>query len=322
MSNAVSGVMNALKAETLLEGSQLFDQIEKLRANVSYTTVDGKLAFDDYFKTLVDAIDAIPKLQLEDDVAPGTETTYTIQLTQEVERIVDECDRIFRRLNQFEGKLHEAERQVLNQKAEFVAWYMLAAATLLKDLEDIKLPQAEIRKLGEAEFSRLMHGLDVALATLLDAVKIETNRASQHKASQKEKYNLGRDQANASWTSSLPAFGNAFTEDRGDVSGVQELDEEDVPAQVKAAPKVSIGDTLRIIKPEDAEIKGTFVKRGDPAPVKVIADSVPVLKDGKPYCDMCHEPGCPWCYPKPETKVAVIPKSPRKRLIEEEDEGL
>jgi len=316
MSNAVSGVMNALKAEALLEGSQLFDQIEKLRDNVSYTTVDGKLSFDDYFKTLVDAIDAIPKLQLEDDVAAGTETTYTIQLTQEVERIVDECDRIFRRLNQFEGKLREAERQVLNQKAEFVAWYMLAAATLLKDLDDIKLPQAEIRKLGEAEFSRLMHGLDVALATLIDAVKIETNRASQHKASQKEKYNLGRDQANASWTSSLPAFGNAFTEDQGNVSGVQELDEEDVPAQVKAAPKVSIGDTLRIIKPEDAEIKGTFVKRGDPVPIKAVVGEV-TLKDGKPYCDMCHEPGCPWCFPKEEK-----PKSPRRKLIEEEDEAL
>jgi hypothetical protein len=288
MSNAVSGVMNALKAETLLEGSQLFDQIEKLRENVSYTTVDGKLAFDDYFKTLVDAIDAIPKLQLEDDVAPGTETTYTIQLTQEVERIVDECDRIFRRLNQFEGKLREAERQVLNQRAEFVAWYMLAAATLLKDLEDIKLPQAEIRKLGEAEFSRLMRGLDVALATLLDAVKIETNRTSQHKASQKEKYNLGRDQANASWTSSLPAFGNAFAEDQGNVSGVQELDDEDVPAKVAAKPQVSIGDTLRIIKPEDAEIKGTFVKRGDPQPIKLVGE-------------------------------VEKPKSPRRQLIEDEE---
>jgi hypothetical protein len=282
MSNAISGVMNALKAEELLKDSQLFDQIEKLCGNISYGSGEGKLAFDDYFKHLVESIDAIPKLQLEDDVATGTETTYTIQLTQEVERIVDECDRIFRRLNQFEGKLREAERRVNNQKAEFVAWYMLAASVLLKDLEDIKLPQAEIRKLGEAEFSRLMHGLDVVLTTLLDAVKIETNRASQHKATQKEKYNLGRDQANASWTSSLPAFGNSFTEDRGDVSGVQEMDDTDVPVQVKAKPQISIGDTLRIIKPEDAQIKGTFVKTGDPKP--------------------------------------ATPLSPRRKLIEEEDD--
>lgn len=283
MSNAISGVMNALKAEELLKGSQLFDQIEKLYADISYRTVDGKLSFDDYFKSLVDAIDATPKLVLADNVAPGTETTYSIQLTNELDRIVDECDRIFRLLNQFEGKLKEAERQVLNQRSEFVAWYMLAAATLLKDLEDIKLPQARIAALGEAEFSRLMHGLDVVLMTLLDAVKIETSRTSQHKATQKEKYNLGRDQANASWTSSLPAFGNSFTEDRGEVSGVQELDDEEVPAQIKAKPQISISDSLRIIKPE--EIKGMFVKTGDAQPVTVIEEK---------------------------------PKSPRRRLIEEE----
>jgi hypothetical protein len=252
MSNPVSGVMAALKAEELLKDSHLFDQIERLYQDISYRTADGQLSFDDYFKSLTDAIDAIPKLQLEDDVAPGTETTYTIQLTQEVERIVDECDRIFRRLNQFEGKLREAERQVLNKRAEFVAWYMLGASALLKDLENVKLPQAKVGALGEAEFSRLIHGLDVALITLLEAVKIETNRTAQHKASQKEKYNLGRDQANASWTSSLPAFGNSFAEDRGNVSGVQEMDDEQTPVPIKTTPKISIGDTLRIIKP-DAE---------------------------------------------------------------------
>src|SRR5271157_1795177 len=261
MSSGISGVMSALKAEELMSGSQLFDQITKLSAELSYKSTEGKLAFDDYFKELVDAVDAIPRLTLEDDVAPGTETTYTIQLTQATENIVDECDRLFRRLNQFEGKLRDAERQVLNQKAEFVAWYMLAAGLILKDLES-KLPQTKIANLAEAEFSRLMGGLDVVLTSLIDAVKIETNRVSQHKATQKEKYNLGKDQANASWTSSLPAFGNAFTEDRGDVSGVQEMDE-DVPAKVAAKPQISIGDTLRIIKPEDG-IKGTFVKTGDP----------------------------------------------------------
>jgi hypothetical protein len=313
MSNAISGVMSALKAEELMSGSQLFDQITALRAGISYTSEDGKTSFDDYFKKLVGEVDAIPKLTLDDDVAPGTETTYTIQLTQAVENIVDECDRLFRRLNQFEGKLKDAERSVLNQKAEFVAWYMLAAGLILKDLES-KLPQAKIANLAEAEFSRLMGGLDVTLTSLIDAVEIETNRVSQHKSTQKEKYNLGKDQANASWTSSLPAFGNAFTEDRGDVSAVQEMDDEDVPAKIAAKPQISIGDTLRIIKPED-NIKGTFVKTGDPMPARVIG-VVEKTKDNTPYCDMCHEPGCPWCYPKEAEK----PKSQRKRLIEEEDE--
>jgi hypothetical protein len=248
----VSGIIAALKAEKLMEGSQLFSQIDSLRTTIGYKSGEGKVGFDDYFKTLVDAVDAIPKLTLEDNVAPGAETTYTIQLTQEVERIVDECDRLFRRLNQFEGKLRDAERSVLNQKAEFVAWYMLAAGLVLKDLES-KLPQTKLADLAQAEFSRLVGGLDIVLTSLLDAVKIETKRVDQHKASQKEKYQLGKDQANASWTSSLPAFGNSFAEDQGNVSGVQEMDDTDVPEPVKAKPQISvgIGDTLRIIKPED-----------------------------------------------------------------------
>lgn len=290
MSGSISGVMAALKAETLLGESQLFDQIKKLCTDLTYSTVDGKLAFDDYFNALVSDIDAIPKLELENDVAPGTETVYTIQLTQSAEMIVDECDRIFRRLNQFEGKLREAERTINNQKAEFVAWYMIAAITLFKDLDDIKLPMAETRKLAEAEFSRLMSNLDVKVTSLLEAIKIESGKVTAHKATQKEKYNLGKDQANATWASTLPALGNAFSEDRGKTSGVQEMDDEDVPAQIKAKPSVSIGDSLRIISP-DAEIKGTFVKTGDPKPVTLVVEE--------------------------ETPK---PPSPRKRLILDDEE--
>lgn len=250
----VSGIIAALKAEELMKDSQLFGQIETLRTSIAYKSGEGVVGFDDYFKTLAEAVDAIPKLVLEDNVAPGAETTYTIQLTQEVERIVDECDRLFRRLNQFEGKLRDAERSVNNKKAEFVAWYMLAAGVILKDLES-KLPQTKLADLANAEFSRLIGGLDVVLSSLLDAVKIETKRVETHKSSQKEKYQLGKDQANASWTSSLPAFGNSFTDDQGKVSGVQELDDEDVPVPVKTPPSISgIGDTLRIIVPEDKPV--------------------------------------------------------------------
>lgn len=289
MSSGISGIMSALKAESLLGESQLFDQIKTLCTNLTYNTEDGKFAFDDYFKTLVEAIDAIPKLELENDVAPGTETLYTIQLTQSAEMIVDECDRIFRRLNQFEGKLRDAERKINNQKAEFVAWYMLAAISLFKDLDDVKLPVAETRKLGEAEFSRLMGTLDVAVLSLIDAVKIETSKVAQHKAAQKEKYNLGKDQANATWTSTLPAFGNAFSEDRGNTSGVQELDEEDVPEPIRQKPSIKISDTLRVIKPQETivyeqetdartgemTLKGTFVKTGNPEPATPITEQDP-----------------------------------------------
>jgi hypothetical protein len=304
MNNAISGVMSALKAESLLAESYLFDQIKTLCSNLTYNTEDGKFAYDEYFKTLVDAIDAIPKLELENDVAPGTETTYTIELTQSAEQIVDECDRIFRRLNQFEGKLKEAERKINNQRAEFVAWYMLAAITLFRDLDDIKLPMAEMRKLGEAEFSRLMGGLDTAVLTLIEGIKIESSKVSAHKAAQKEKYNLGKDQANATWASTLPAFGNAVASERPGTSGVQEMDDEDVPEQIKQPS--FIRESLRIKQPE--EIKGTFAKTGDAKPATPVG-IVEELDPNRHYNKFMDGE-----VPKPVT--------PRKRLILDEDEAV
>lgn len=308
MSSGITGVMAALKSEALLGESNLFEQIKKLCADLQYETADGRLAFDDYFKTLVEAIDAIPRLELENDVAPGTETTYQMELAQSAERIVDECDRIFRRLNHFSGRLRQAEDRVNNQKAEFVAWYMLAALALVKDL-DLKLPVVEVRKLGEAEFSRHMSGLDSALTYLIEAVKIETSKVAHHKAAQKEKYDYGVDQANASWTSTLPAFSGAIPEGRADQrSAVQEPDEEDAPPSLKQPP-FAIRDTLRILKPEeppkvgDEEIKGTFVKTGDPKPVIPVKEQDPDRHYNK-FMD------------------GEVPKklTPRKRLVLDDDE--
>jgi hypothetical protein len=284
MSNGVSGVMNALRAEELLKDSELFAKIDKLCADLQYNTQETRFAFDDYFQSLVEAIDAIPKLELDNDVAPGTETLYTIQLTQSAEQIVDECDRLYRRLNQFAGKLREAERKIENLRAEFVAWYMVSASILLGDLEDVKLPQTEVRKLAESQFSRLMHNMDVALTTMIEAVKIEVQKVNHHKTAQKEKYEYGQDQANASYASTLPAFGNAFAEERGSTSVVEQDDEEDVPQQIKEKPSI-IGDALRILTP--SEPKGTFVKHGDAKPV------TPVVNDDAP--------------------------TPRRKLIEEEE---
>jgi hypothetical protein len=330
MSSGISGVMAALKSEALLGESQLFEQIKKLCADLQYETADGRLAFGDYFNTLVQAIDAIPKLELEADVAPGTETTYQMELAQSAERIVDECDRIFRRLNHFSGKLRQAEDKVNNQKAEFVAWYMLAALALVKDL-DLKLPVAEVRKLGEAEFSRHMAGLDAALTYLIEAVKIEASKVAHHKSAQREKYEYGQDQANAVWTSTLPAFGGAIPEGRLDQrSAVQEPDEEDTPPSL-TQPPFAIRDTLRILKPEEPpkvgqdEIKGTFVKTGDPKPVTAIEDDGPKeIRCGK---TMCHRHDCLDCYPPDrhynkfmDGEVPKKPLSPRRKLILDDEE--
>ena len=171
MSN--NGILEAFKAEALLGDADIMDRIAKLKSGLQYSTEGDRVSFDDYLTTLRGAVDSIPKLELDIDVPPGTENQYSMQLANTMEQIVDDSERVVRRLAHFQGRLHDAERQIVNLRAEFVAWYLLAAGSLLKGLEDIKLPQRELRALADAEFSRLMGNLDVRVASLLADLKIE-----------------------------------------------------------------------------------------------------------------------------------------------------
>jgi hypothetical protein len=319
MSSPVSGAMAALKASALLgEESEMLVKIRELKHNLRYNTDDQKFALDDVLAKIADEINNIPKLDLDNNIQPGTETTYQIQLTQVAEQIVNECDRLYQKINQFSGKLREAERQVQNLHAAFNGWYVMAITMLFKDMDDVKLPLAEARKIADAEFSELLGGLDVALITLIEQTKQEKDRIAHYKAAQKEKYDYGIDQANATYASTLPAFGNAFTEDRGNVSGVQELDDEDEPVQI-SKPLIA-SDTLRILKPE---IQGTFKKTGDPQPVTLLVEEEEVQERAdKCHCDSNevyagHRDSC--------SQSAVYRAQPervtaRRKLIEEEDE--
>lgn len=314
MSSPVSGAMAALKAAALLgEDSELLVKIRELKQNLQYNTDSQKFALVDVLHKIADEIDNIPKLELDNNIQPGTETTYQIQLTQVAEQIVNECDRLYQKINQFSGKLREAERQVQNLHAAFGGWYVMAVNLLFKDMDDVKLPLAEARKIADAEFSELLGGLDTALITLIEQTKQEKDRIAHYKAAQKEKYDYGIDQANATYASTLPAFGNAFTEDRGNVAGVQEPDDEDEPITRKP---IIASDTLRILSPE-TQIKGTFVKTGDPQPARVIDyDKLCTCGNSNAayggHRDQC--PQSPVYQAQPERVDA------RRKLIEEEDE--
>jgi hypothetical protein len=278
-----NGILQAFKAEALLADADILIRIERLRKNLQYTTAGEEVSFNDYLKTLRDAVDNIPKLELEPDVAPHTETQYSIQLVTSMEKIVDDCDRVARRLAHFQGRLRDAERQINNLKAEFVAWYLLAAGSLITKLEDIKLPSRELRMLADAEFSRLMVNLDLKVVSVLEDLKLEFERVSQHKATQKEKHNLGKDQANASWTSSLPSFGNALLENEPTDKLTREqdeldLDEEGVPAFVSRKPKIADVPDQELNK---AKVGGTVATNTESVSPKV------------PCCDCWRSSGRP-----------------------------
>src|SRR5208337_4081078 len=152
-------------------------------------------------------VDGLERLTLQVDLPPGTENQYIVQLITAQEKILDDSDRVLRKVLHFEGKLKDAQKQISRAGAGFKAWYILAANQLLDGL-DVKLPPAQVKDLAEAEFSRLMDNLDVAVESLLAAVQIETAKAKQHKNFQKEKFAIGKQQADASWTSTMGSFGN------------------------------------------------------------------------------------------------------------------
>jgi hypothetical protein len=330
-----NGILMAFRAETLLGNADILARIDSLRNGLQYATEGNQVSFDDQLQKLRDAVDEIPKLELETDVAPGTENYYSVQLITSMERIMDACEYVSRRLSKFQGRLRDAERQINNLKAEFMAWYILAATEMLSGMEDVKLATKEVRALSEAEFSRMMRNMDLKVESVLDDLKLEFERISQHKATQKEKHNLGKDQANASWTSLLPAFGSAIpTNERTDKqTRPQDLDDvdENVSAFVSHRPKISDvkGDVQAMIdkaKPGDTVVVRNFENVGQKiAEIKEVKQMVKSMDDWDDDAD----PTPKGTFKKTVTAVAEVVKdesgqpavmeSPRRRLVFDEE---
>jgi hypothetical protein len=303
--------------------AEIFQRIDTLRQRMQYNTEGERRSFDDYFEIIREAVDAIPKLELETDVVPGTENQYSLELANTMEQIVDDSDRVLRKLAHFQGRLRDAERQISNLKAEFVAWYLLAANVLIKNLEDVKLPPKDVRALAEAEFSRLMSNVDVRVMTLLEDIKIEYDRVASHKSAQREKHNLGKDQINASWTSILPSYGGAIAPEPSGYTKPQDVEDEEtdeVPQFVSRKPTITAvqerlnkakpGDTVVIRHTENVaptlakvkDVEGTFKKT-------IIATATAVRdEDGEPVIA------------SKENLVAAMASTPRKKLIFDEDD--
>src|SRR5208282_644664 len=93
----------------------------------------------------------------------------------------------------------------------------------------------------EAEFSRLLSNLDVKIDNLISSVEHQIEEARQHKKIQSEKHSLGKDQANASWTSKMTNFGGiapSRADDMAQIPDDEEEDDDEVPAFVSRRPQV------------------------------------------------------------------------------------
>ena len=80
-------VLDAFKAETLLADANILTKIQNLKVNIQYATDEDKISFDDYLTSIRKEVDNIPRLELETDIAPGTESHYTSLLITSMENV-------------------------------------------------------------------------------------------------------------------------------------------------------------------------------------------------------------------------------------------
>lgn len=208
MSNEASSLLNSLMAENLLHGTSIIAQITALSEKMVYHNDGKEYTFDEYYEKLDRETEQVSRLDLLRSIAPGTESQYQIQLATAMERVNSDCARMTHRILHFKAKLSTALAESKKVSASFTAWYILAATAELKD-NPAKLPQASIKALAESEFSRLFSGIHTEIESTMEALKVQLEQIKEHKKSQQEKYSMGKDQANASWTGNLPDFGTS-----------------------------------------------------------------------------------------------------------------
>jgi hypothetical protein len=208
MSNAgsTSSLLNSLMAENLLSGSYVLTQIQLLSDSLKYNTEGGSISYDDYYNRLEKELDEVSRIELRNDVVPGTESQYQIQLSVAMERVNTDCSKLTQHILHFRALLNNALVKSKTLSASFVAWYTLAANEVLEETK-AKLPTSAVKALADSEFSRLFSGLNMEVESLVTALNVQMEQIKEHKKSQQEKYKMGQDQANASWVGRLPEYG-------------------------------------------------------------------------------------------------------------------
>jgi hypothetical protein len=205
-----------------------------------------------------------------------------------------EANRVHNKAFAFLAKLKSARGAMKELVASFAAWYGLAATELITD-NGIKLTAANIKALGESEFSRLMGGMVTEVDSLITAVGIQEEQAKEHKKTQAEKFKLGEKQVQNSYmVNHMPTYRTEVFSDAPDLTrkSAWEPQDEDVPAFVSQKPQFA--------EPAPAHsphIVGTFVKTLPPAVLNTI--SVPIRADvvvekplfvSKTLENLAHEP--------------------------------
>lgn len=281
---------NLFKAEFLLGDSDILRTLEQIRENLSVQTGEDVVSFDDQYSKLQRMVDVLPTLTLQTNIAEGGEELYLMQLAHAIDDINGDCDRVARQIMRFEGTLANAMSTVKRRSAEFNAWY-LVAATQANIINKLKLPSSTLKELAQSEFSRLLDGKDEHIEAMMKTLGILAAEVKVHKKAQADKYKLGQDQANASWTSGMPRIngidrhnpGKLLTKPRFEVENPDEdevpfVSHDRVPEVEQETPRLLSRPVVDEEKDEDIT-PSTFFKTGQAQPTQVIEMPEEALTD-------------------------------------------
>jgi len=262
----VTSVIDQMKAENLLEGSDILNQITDLRSGLTLASDGKKLNFDDYFEWLQTKTATVPHIELLPHVPSRQESNYIIQLIEALEQVQERAAFTINRAIAFQTRLIEVSAAIASASAAFEAWYLLALEEYFHATE-IKLPQAARKALATSEFNRLMGNAPIIVQTLQTAVKAEIVTLEAKKKMAREKFEMGREQVNASWASQLP--GNlGVSGDPGSLRLVREVKE--VEDDDDEAPPSFVSKRPRLTEPASGGIE--YFATGTPLTINTIAE--------------------------------------------------
>jgi hypothetical protein len=302
-----AGKVNCFSAEVLLEGSHVLEQVIALRNSISRSSDGTIIDYDDAALRIQLEVDALPSLELQVDVAPGTEGAYQRQLIQALEKINDDHDRVLRKVIKLKSRMLEAISLMTNKRAQFAAFYMMAIPIGVQLASiTVKPTAAHAKEMAAAEFSHLMDGMDSFASSMVSELEILEGEIKHRKKTQADKYALGKDQVNAMWNSIQSPSAIGLDDDHNALlTRRAPLDEEDdeMPSFVsKHSKEARVSASSTFLKaPNDTlcsicgekqnhtpsgdtcpnghggapavdDIKGTFFKRGEAKPMKLVVD--------------------------------------------------
>ena len=119
-------ILTALKAEEVLEGTNMLGQTLNLKATLKYKTDKAVFSFEDYFYILNKDIQNVERIELSAAIPPGGAQSYLAELSTALQLVTDKIESIHTRAIYFEGKLKSAAHLRDNLQASFSAWYLIA----------------------------------------------------------------------------------------------------------------------------------------------------------------------------------------------------